>query len=111
MRNLFLIALLSLAACNAGKPPVAEDKMAAVLVDIHLAEARASQIPADSNGHADMGRNLDSLAVFYQSVLQHHSLDTATFREAMNWYSAHPEQLDSVYKKGVVRLEGIAREP
>ncbi len=108
MRKILFPFLLLLAACNSGKPPVAEDTMAAVLVDLHLAEARAMQIPADSNAiPSGLGRNLDSLAVFYQSVLRHHDLDTASFRKALHWYTAHPEVLDSVYKKGIVRLEKI----
>lgn len=108
MRNVLFITLLLLSSCNSDKPPVAEDKMAAVLVDLHLAEARAMQIPADSNSiPTGLGRNLDSLAVFYQSVLHHHNLDTASFRKALDWYTVHPEVLDSVYKKGIVRLEGI----
>lgn len=80
--------------------------MAAVLADLHVAEARALMIPADSNSlSVGLGRNLDSLALFYQSVLAHHNLDTATFRVALDWYTAHPEALDSAYKKGIVRLE------
>ncbi len=82
--------------------------MALVLSDLHLAEARAAQLPADSGGHADLGRNLDSLAVFYHTILQHHDLDTTQFRQALDWYIAHPEQLDSVYKKGIVQLEKLS---
>ena len=85
--------------------------MAAVLADLHVAEARALQIPADSTlSSASLGRNLDSLAFFYQSVLAHHNLDTASFRAALDWYTTHPEALDSAYKKGIVLLEGKSAE-
>lgn len=85
--------------------------MAAVLADLHLAESRAQMIPADSNSiPAGLGRNLDSLAVFYQSVLAHYDLDTTTFRAALTWYTAHPAALDSAYKKAIVRLEGLSGE-
>lgn len=78
--------------------------MAAVLTDVHLAEVRATQLP-DSLGEKYMGRNLDSLAVYYQAVFKHHQIDETTFRNALNWYLAHPVALDSAYKKAMVAMD------
>lgn len=108
MKYLLVITLFFLASCNNGKPPVTEAKMALVLTDLHLAEARATQLPPDSGGHSDLGRNLDSLAVFYKEVLHRYNLDTAQFRQALDWYMAHPKELDSVYKMGIAQLENLS---
>ncbi|RYD53030.1 MAG: DUF4296 domain-containing protein [Sphingobacteriales bacterium] len=105
MRNGLLCLLLGLlSACGTDTPPLPEDQMAALLTDVHLAEVRATQIP-DSLGEKYMGRNLDSLAVYYQAIFRHHQLDETRFRKALDWYLAHPAALDSAYKKAVVGMD------
>ncbi len=112
MKKSAFVFFLFLLSCGKETPPVPPQKMAAVLVDIHLAEARALQILPDSGKPAPApGRNLDSLALFYQSILHHHGMDTADFRRAMDWYVLHPEQLDSAYKQGIAGLDSISRKP
>ena len=112
MKKSAFVLLLFLFSCWKEKPPVRPGKMALVLMDLHIAEAHALQILPDTGKPAPApGRNLDSLALFYQSILHHHGMDTADFRRAMDWYVLHPEQLDSVYKEGIAGLDSISRKP
>ena len=80
--------------------------MAAVLFDLHLAEARSTLLLADSTFIADTSypvenRRQDSLAVYYRRVLASHKLKYAEFSTALDWYTSHPEALDSAYKEAL----------
>ena len=70
--------------------------MGRVLLDMHLAEAYAQQIPRPE-GQISM-RNEDSLKVFQARILNKHGITESSFRNATNWYTSHPEMLDSVYQ-------------
>lgn len=96
-RSLSLLLLLAcFTACRDAAPPLAPKKMGAVLLDLHLAEAYAQQIPRPE-GQISM-RNEDSLKVFQARILNRHGLGESAFREATKWYTSHPEMLDSVYQ-------------
>lgn len=80
--------------------------MAAVLFDLHLAEARATLLLSDSAFAADTSypveiRRQDSLLFYYRRVLASHKLKYSTFSTALDWYTAHPEALDTAYKKAL----------
>ncbi len=109
MRKFLLFFVLLSAACKKGGAPLSEDKMAAVLADIHIAEMRSTQAPRDSVANTGV-RNIDTLAVWYNSVFQHHNLSRGQFRDAMKWYEAHPVALDSVYKRSVRILEAASAD-
>ena len=105
-----LAALLLLYACEAGNPPVPQAQMAALLTDIHIAEVRATQVRAADSIPLTGEKNMDSLALYYREILEHHHLDTATFRKALDWYTERPVALDSVYKETVRGLELLGNE-
>jgi hypothetical protein len=97
MRLTRLIVFLALiSACREASPPLAPEKMGRVLLDMHLAEAYAQQIPRPE-GQISM-RNEDSLKVFQARILNKHGISESAFRNATNWYTSHPEMLDSVYQ-------------
>lgn len=83
-------------------PPVPEEKMGKILVDIHLAETY-SQGLGDSAANK-FEKNKDSLTGFYTSILKHYNLSFKEFNEAMEWYKARPIVLDSLYGKVLIQL-------
>lgn len=97
---LLVAATLLIASCTGStksEPPVPADKMKAILLDIHLAEAYSSLIVADSAQKRQLNKNADSLALYYKSIFRKHGVDKPKFEEAMNWYALHPKELDSVF--------------
>jgi hypothetical protein len=105
LKKTFFLLLL-LAGCAADPAPLGSEQMAAVLFDIHLAEARSTLLLTDSTFAADTSypvetRRQDSLAFYYRRVLASHKLTYAAFSTALDWYTAHPEALDSAYKQAL----------
>lgn len=97
-RKITIAFLLILTAC-AKKAPLPADKMTAVMTDVMLMES----------GNA-IRYNYGILpGHFWQKeylfVLKKHQVDTAQFRQAVNWYQAHPEQFSKVMEKVITRLQ------
>ncbi len=86
-------------ACNPSqndKAPIPMARMEKILIDIHIAEIYSTML--DTGVLRRNEKNLDSLAVFYKDVLKHHNVSLEQFHEGMEWYKAHPAELDSCYK-------------
>ena len=105
MKRLALVGLLGVAGCSPGEPaaPVLPDSaFVDVLVDVHLADARASHTgaPADSLRAAALAR---------------HGLDTTAFRRALDHYAENPDAYAPLYDEALDRLlrreEAGAGEP
>lgn len=97
VRSICLFLLLAfISACREAAPPLTPKRMGALLLDLHLAEAYAQQIPRPES-QVSM-RNEDSLKAFQAGILTRHGLSESAFRKAINWYTSHPEMLDSVYQ-------------
>ncbi|HRO42769.1 MAG TPA: DUF4296 domain-containing protein [Flavipsychrobacter sp.] len=77
---------------------IAPQQMQQILFDIHLAESYSTALHSDSTKR-NTERNLDSLAVFYRSVFQHHNITQQQFEESLDWYKQNPEDLDSIYAR------------
>jgi hypothetical protein len=108
LRALSLSLLLcSIFSCKQGqeKPPVPEEKMQEILVDMHLAESY-SQGLGDSSVNR-FQKNYDSLASFYTSILKHHSLSFEDFNEALEWYKERPMRIDTLYGKVLNQLNEL----
>ena len=105
MRQFILLAsvVFLLSACGKEEAPLPPSKMENILIDVHLAEAYSQQGARDSLGNV-VPRNLDSLAVSYNAIYAHHGITAAQFNEAMDWYRAHPAQLDSIYATMIPKL-------
>jgi len=94
-----LLAALMLLAASCGRQQenhLSPRKMQEVLLDINLAEGYSMTLHPDSTKR-NVERNLDSLAVFYKSVLKHHGISQQDFEQSLDWYKHHPEELDSIY--------------
>lgn len=86
-----------------GKAGISHAEMAAILTDLHIAEAYSNVLREDTGNRAGQ-KNIDSLAVYYKEVLQHHNVTLKDFEESMTYYREHPAQLDSVYSIVVTEL-------
>lgn len=102
-----LSLLLMLMACDSDEQPpkdiIAEDKMAAILADIHLAESRVSRMQLQS---------LDSSAMVFNQLQKQiwakHQVDTLRYRESYSFYTTHPQYMTRIYEKVLKNIE--ARE-
>lgn len=104
-----MLAILLAACSNNSKDeaPIAMPKMEKILIDLHMAEVYSTMLDTGMNRRNE--KNIDSLAVFYKDVLQHHNVSLEQFKEGMAWYKAHPGEIDSCYKHMIVetaRIEG-----
>ena len=102
-----LSLLLMLMACDSDEQPpkdiIAEDKMAAILADIHLAESRVSRMQLQS---------LDSSAMVFNQLQKQiwakQQVDTLRYRESYSFYTTHPQYMTRIYEKVLKNIE--ARE-
>lgn len=105
---IFVFSLLLFTSCeNKETGPIAPDKMAEVITELHIAEYY-SQGLGDST--PTFKKNMDSLALFYKSILEHHQLSLAEFDEAYKWLVRHPEIMDTVYIKVNSNIESLRRQ-
>lgn len=104
MKKLALPLLLLLGACNGTavpQPPagvLAKDSMATLLVQMHLAEARASL----SNMQGDSSHLY--FVALRDSILAGHGMDTSRFNRSFRWYADNPSAADAVYQQVVDSL-------
>lgn len=105
---LFILGItLCLSACDGEeKPPsdlLSEDKMAAILTDIHLAEARVTHLQL---------RSLDSSVLAFEQlqnqIWKKHRVDTTLYHKSYTFYTSNPAYLTGIYDKVEKNLE--ARE-
>lgn len=105
---LFLLLLFATAACREEAPVVpvpdtvlSPDSMVSVLRDLHLMESGI-------NGHFFQSNNIVSdRSVLREIVFEKHKVKSDYFLKSMDFYSAHPEHLDSVYQKVIVELSKL----
>lgn len=99
-----LFPVLLLPSCSQKQPPVPQDKMEAVLLDVELAEVYSGLVPKDSTKPM-VQKNVDSLGRFYQSIFAHHRITREDFDVSLAWYKAHPVVLDTMYAHILPKLE------
>lgn len=91
--SVFLGFALFLFSCGRNSVPegiIKQDKMAALLVDLHLVD-----------GSVSMASQPDTINKYafglYKAVFQKHQVDTAVFRKSFKYYSEHPILMDKIY--------------
>jgi hypothetical protein len=100
----YLVVLLSLLGCGSEETPprdlVPEDKMAAILADVHLAEARVSRMQLQS---------LDSSKLVFnqlqQQIWKKHQVDTLRYKESYAFYTTHPQYMTRIYDQVLKKIE------
>ena len=111
MKKAFLICISLLfvfTACRQEGYHLPPSKMEKVISDIQLAEVAATMAGYDTAQKTTMMSN-DSLAVFYAEVLKHHEISLLQFRQSLDWYRQHPDQLDTIYHKAMSKLGPVAK--
>lgn len=79
-----------------------KDKMAEVLVDIHLVEgARVGRDIMGDSLHSDF---------YYAKVYEKHSISKADFDTSFSFYSQHPKVMDKIYSRAIERLNKMEME-
>ena len=87
-----------LCACGTNKdngehlPPAVMQK---ILLDINMAEAYS--ITVKDAGHPGGTKNVDSLPHYYKDILAHYKITEAQLTQSLNWYKAHPDEMDTLY--------------
>lgn len=88
--------MLLLPACvREEEPPqsvLPKEKMVNILVDIHIAEAKANRIQLKS---------YDSIQAYYKKleadVYKKHRVDSVVYRKSFTYYMDHMKQMDEIY--------------
>ncbi|PWJ55274.1 uncharacterized protein DUF4296 [Dyadobacter jejuensis] len=98
-----------LAACtNEDQVPsgtLSKEKMAGILADIHLAEARITKLQL---------KTVDSSAMVYEKlkldIWKRHQVDTLQYRTSYEFYVTHPKLMKEVYEQVKKNLERREKE-
>jgi hypothetical protein len=104
MRRILLLLCVLLVvhtSCHSGFKPLPPRDLERLLGDINIAETYCAQIR--DTLHRESGKNIDSLGYYYRIIMKHYDLTEQTLAANIEWCKAHPEELDSVYAKIIVR--------
>lgn len=97
----FIFIIMSIAiACNAGleKPPINRQKMAKILVDVHIAES-AMQDLQNAEKKDSIGR------IYYSKIFKIHKVSGADFDQSLKYYRKDPAKMETLYKEVIAELE------
>jgi hypothetical protein len=91
---LLVITLFGSVSCQPKKaeaPPLSREQMIGLMMEIYLAEARTSLIPAAKDSSY-------RLFLAYQDTLMHRrGVSDSTLRRAYTYYLEHPAELEAIY--------------
>jgi hypothetical protein len=85
---------------------IGPDKMAAILMDVHLAEATVQETASDS---VRMQKD-KILAGYYGYILELHGENQEHFVQSYRYYEAHPLILNRVYQQVIEDLSLLERK-
>jgi len=78
-------------------------------MDVSLAETYSTM--TSDNQHTRGVKNSDSLSVYYKTIFAHYDITQNEFDESMQWYKAHPEELDTVYSHMIATIGKMQGQP
>lgn len=85
---------------------VAPERMAQILAEVHITEARVSRMGL---------RSSDSSAIVYkrleQNIYKKYQVDTAAYAKSYTYYSTHPAELEAIYNEVVEKLKKKTHQP
>lgn len=99
-RWVLCVGLLAIAGCKNpdGEPPVPQQQMRAILLDMQVVEARLQVLLPTEYARDSVGK------IYYLQVLRAHKLSPDAFRAAWNYYVDHPRLLQQVQDSVLVDL-------
>jgi hypothetical protein len=110
-QSFYCTLLLFFIACGKVKgPEISREKMEHVLLDVQLAEVYSTMAAKDSTESQGL-KNDDSLAVYYKEIFDHHQVTAQQFMHSLDWYRAHPDELDSIFAHSLRTLDKMERNP
>jgi hypothetical protein len=87
-----LLGCVLVVACqNQFEAPISEEKLIAVLADIHTAEAVTQ---TENQNMRD-----SATGIYYTQIFEHHGVTHKDFDSTMAVYARYPVQFDSVYSR------------
>jgi hypothetical protein len=92
MKKIIILLILVVSCQINSKPPVHHEKMVSILKEMHLVQTYLYEQKLSSEERIKKSKQL------YQSILAKHQVSKEEFYEAMNYYSNHVHELDSIYK-------------
>lgn len=106
MRFLILLTVLGLlVSCGRKKveaPPIGQQKMIEILVDVHLLEAQQQSLQP-----FEKGRVFNTI-VGYEKIFLKHGVTSEQFYDSFSYYREHPKEMDELYQR--VIDETVRRE-
>ncbi len=100
--------LMTTGSCDdqgAKDAPIPREKMQRLLLDINIAEVYSGM--TKDTLHKPGTKNADSLTAFYTDVFAHHQVTREQFEQAMVWYKAHPDEMDSLVNAIMPEVERL----
>lgn len=94
-----LLVIIFFVACGKSRPKdiFPEQKMIDILFDLHLADGYINSYPTDSLEKKKMNP--------YLSIYQKYGTDSAEVRKNLDYYVAHPQDMENVYAQISKRLK------
>jgi hypothetical protein len=94
-----LLVIIFFSACGENRPKgiFPEKKMTDVLFDIHLAQGYISTSPMDTLNNKKVN--------YYLSIYQKYNTDSVGVRKNLEYYAAHPQDLQDIYAEVSKRLQ------
>ena len=101
--KLAIISLTLMCACNSKpKGVLSEDKMAEIIVDLKVGEARVDNIYV---------RSIDTSRIIYdhlqEKILKKHKVDTAVYNLSYNYYLNNKKKMLEVFEKSEKIIEAL----
>ena len=96
-----LLCIVFVACEDRLNAPIPEEKLIAILMDVHTAEAMTE---------SEIQRVRDSInPIYYAQIYEKHGVTSKDFDSTMSVYAHNPERFDSIYAK-VIRTINIKRD-
>lgn len=99
-----VLILLFFLSCSEKLPKgiLPKDKMVNLLTDIHVIDGYSMTLMPDSGAL--------KLSSLYQSAFKKYNTDSVQFRKSLEYYTRHPEAIDSMYKAVNRQLDRLEAE-
>ena len=95
MKRVIVSILIVFGACNGGDKPhdlIPKEKMASILIDIHLAEAYTENAKLKKDTIFSFYKDLE------QKNFERHGVDSSSFRKSYDYYARNIKDLDQIYE-------------
>jgi len=93
---LLTLSVMALWGCDVGDDApenlIPQDKMAEILTEIHVAEARVTQLQLRSQDSS-----IFVYAQLQKSIWAKNKVDTSSYRRSYTYYTSHPALLTEIY--------------